>query len=596
MNSSRTSFGEYIISRISSRSRCTLLRRCETMFQSGVPLVPIFFVLNVFLVFPVFFPNLSNMDMFDESIYINIGRHLTEGNLPTYAWNPLVAFLYALAYIPVQTSPYWLIHCSTIGRFALFGLLWLSSHLIAKLISPLSHPLIMIVILLVSPVLTSLLRNPSDALFAAMSGLAFWQFLSFYNNKKIRHLGLSSVFVALAALSRNDGLILFLTFIILSVLLSKPVKRVSTSLAACIIPFAIIVGGYVLLYGLFTGSFKFGTAERAYFAFEQGQEVPYRNLNFCVEGIFEARRLFGTPEENQHSIINAIRRNPKAFLLRVVQKGKKIPLQIFSIYGAGLGLIFFFLAARGIIEIAGKSYMLLCVMLLWPFHLLVYFLTFFRLPYFILPYFVVFSLTTVGLTSMLSNFESRKERYSWFVTLLGIAILAKLVNKPSIFVASLVFLLGLWIIRIIMSKHQNLRAKKLIGLIMILFIALVMRGGYPSPKFRTLGIAPDEKAALFMREHLEPDARVGAFAPGNVWIANMTYVPMWCFRLHCMTSDQGLSAWIVDNNVEVIYVDKALKYFEPSVWALIKRQIAKSLRVAFTSDEGDVQVLLTTQY
>ena len=558
------------------------------------------FVLNVVLVFPVFFPNLSDMNMWDESIYIQSGKQLvTEGILPIYAWNPLVALLYVPSYFLVRASPYWLIHSSTIGRFIVFGLLWLSSYLVAKEISHLSPPPVTAAILLVSPVLTSLLRNPSDALFAAMSAFGFWQVLAFYRTRKVEHLGIASVFVALAALSRNDGLILCLLFVPLGVLLSVPVKRVRLSLAACIVPFVMVVGGYVLLYGASTGSFTLGTARRTYVAFEQGQGAAYWDLysnttrSPFVEGRTEARRLFGTPEENNYSVITAIRRNPRAFLKRVVQIAKRVPGQMRSIYGEGLGLIFFLLAARGVIELAARRlYLLLCVMLLWPAHLFAYFLTFFRHQYFLLPYFVVFSLTSVGLTSMLSNVESRRERYLWAIALLGCALLGIVVDEPFVFQASLVCMLSLWIIWMIMNRYRTIEVAKPMGCILALCVALAMRESYPAPTLRTLGVAPDEKAALFMRDHLEPGARVGAFAPGNVWIANMNHVDISGIR--SMPSEEEFAAWMRERNLKAIYVDKALRDYEPETWALIKQQIGKSLEVAFTSDNGEVHVLRVT--
>lgn len=153
------------------------------------------FILNIVLIYPILFPNLSDIGMFDESLYINSGRVLVEdGNIPEYAWNPLVACLYAITYIPVQKTTFWLIHSCTIGRFILFGLLWLSAYLVAKQLSSLGHPLVMIIFVLVSPALTYLLGNQSDALFAAMSAFALWQVLSFRNEKKIKHLWFASLF------------------------------------------------------------------------------------------------------------------------------------------------------------------------------------------------------------------------------------------------------------------------------------------------------------------------------------------------------------------------------------------------------------------
>jgi len=264
-------------------------------------LIPLLFILNVVLVFPVFFPNLSDIGLWDESIYINSGRGLVDGGLlQRFAWNPLLSFLYGLIYIPIKGTTFWLIHSCTIGRFILFGLMWWSAYLVSKQLIHLSHPFIMIALLIISPALTYLLPNPSDALFTAMSAFALWQVLSFYNEKKLKHVWMASLFVGLSALSRNDGLILFCIFIILVVFLSIPIKRFKTSLVAGVLPFAVLVGGYFVLYGLVSGVFKLGIIERTYIAFEQGQGFAYEYP--VGHGMLDARKFYGTPEENQYSI------------------------------------------------------------------------------------------------------------------------------------------------------------------------------------------------------------------------------------------------------------------------------------------------------
>ena len=87
-------------------------------------IVFVIFLLHVVLVSPVFFPSMSSINAWDESVYINEGRELTHGKLPLFTMNPLVAALYALTYLPVHASPYWLIHSCSMGRVVFFGLLW----------------------------------------------------------------------------------------------------------------------------------------------------------------------------------------------------------------------------------------------------------------------------------------------------------------------------------------------------------------------------------------------------------------------------------------------------------------------------------------
>src|SRR5215475_13784182 len=209
----------------------------------------LFLFLNLLFVFPVFIPNLSDIGGFDEAGYIESGRQLIQGRWPPYGQSPLASFLYALTYLPVQASPYWLIHSCAIGRFVLFVLLWLSAYLVAKQLSRISPPQLMLGLLLVSPVLASLVTNGSHALFAAMSALAFYQFLRFHHTENLKHLLASSGFVGLAALSRaGEGLILFFTLTVAAVLLARASKRSMNLLATCILPFSIIIGIYVTLH------------------------------------------------------------------------------------------------------------------------------------------------------------------------------------------------------------------------------------------------------------------------------------------------------------------------------------------------------------
>lgn len=527
----------------------TLPGGLEVIFRFAVSLV---FILNIILVLPVFFPGLSGLSSFDDAFYINSGRELTEGILPVYAHNPLVSLFYALIYIPVQASPFWLVHNCRIGRFLLFGLLWLSSYLIAKRISHLSPPLIMVGLLLVSPVLPSIITNGSDALFAAMSGFCFWKILSFYYTKNIRHLWIASVFIALAALSRNEGLVLFLIFIPFCILLSGSPGRAGTSLAAWIVPFTIIVGGYVLLYGLTTGNFELGIAKRGYYTFEQGHGQAIRSLPeriVYLEGVPTARRIFGTPEENNYSVVTAVLRNPKVYFKRVIEVAKRIPGVVVSVYGGWLGVVFFILAAWGIIELVKKKlYLLLCILLFWPGYLFLNFLFLYRTNHFLSPYFIVFLLASIGVSSILAG-----------------------------------------------AGNKTIDALKLTGLIFVFCVALLSQVSFyyrlPFDHFRALGTASDEKAAMFMREHLEPGARVGTFEARYAFVAKMTYVPMYT-DLRYITTDQELAAWISGHNLKAIFINEDFRVFEPSLCSLIERQIGKSLEPAFTSDDGDIQVLL----
>ena len=137
------------------------------------------FVFNAVLLYPAFLPSLNQINLWDQARDIDRGRKLVEGVLPAFATNPAVAGLYAFTYLPFARSPEWLVYTDSLARFLLFVLSWVASFAVARKLAPLATPLVMMAFVAISPVVVQLLANGSDALFASLSGLALWQFLSF---------------------------------------------------------------------------------------------------------------------------------------------------------------------------------------------------------------------------------------------------------------------------------------------------------------------------------------------------------------------------------------------------------------------------------
>jgi hypothetical protein len=556
------------------------------------------FAANLILLFPVFFPNLRDITGFAEAAYINNGKRLVEGVMTPFGYSPLSSFLYAATYLPVQGSPYWLIYSCTIGRFLLFGLLWGSSYLVAKTQSALASPFVMIMFLLVSQTLVHLIAHGSHALFAAMSAFALWQVLSFYETKRISHLTTASVFIGLAVLARSgEGLILFLVLLLLLPFLKGGLKTKTAYLSAALLPCAAIVLGYIVAYRLLVGSFDLGMAEYSYFTFEQGHGMAFQseydeNEEFYVLGQMDARRLFGTPQENQYSIATAILRNPKAYLERVPRLIGLIPGYVIIMY-ASLGVVFFLITARGIIElIRRRLYLLLSIFLLWCSYLLVYAVLVFQPRHFLLPYYAVFLLSSVGLTALVDNFHSRKERYLWALALVVLMIIALTVGRAKTFATAGLVLLVFGIAWMTMHRYRTVQPIKAIG-VMLASAPFILGAQYPEPRFRNIGIAADERATLFMRERLPPGAPVGAYQPINPWMANLTYIPMYRSSLPQFRSQEDFGKWMKENRLHAIYADIYLKKLEPAVWQLVQERIGQDLRVGFVSEDENIHVLLT---
>ena len=576
-------------------------RRAELREALRHPSIPLLlYLVNLFLISPAFFLNLSEINPFDESAYINSGRMLLSGSLPNFAGNPLVDVLYALTYLPFRSSPYWLMLSASLGRFILFSLLWLSVYLIATRLSRWANPVIMLGIFLVTPLAVETLRFPSDPLFAALAGLAFWQLLGFHEDLEVRHLWLGSAFLGLAAMARNDGLVLFVIFFGLATFLSLRRVQLRSILAPSLVPFLILVGGYVLLAGAVTGSFELGTTRRTYENFESGQQVIFGGSGESspvVEARLEARRIFGTPAENNYSVFNAIRRNPGVYLTRVSVLAQDLPDRLLRAYGIRFAALLALLAVRGLIELwRRKQFRLLVVFLLWPLYALTGFvITIFRPGHLQFHYYLVFGLAALGLAGLLRNLDDRRERYIWYAVLLGLVLYGLVDNKLAIYYGAAVFLVALWLVYLTLRRYRTLQGLEAILLLILLCAGLIIRGNFPSPKLPALGSEAREQAAVFMAENLTPDTKVAAGSPGVVWLARMDYAAINAADTPRDKNDVEFLDWMIRQDIEAIFVDQSLYNSNPLVWGLIKSQIGEGIERVFSADEGDVQVLIIRQ-
>ncbi|MCZ7583925.1 MAG: hypothetical protein M5R36_11600 [Deltaproteobacteria bacterium] len=112
------------------------------------------------------------MNLWDEAEFIHRGRQLAHGVWPSLAHNPLTAALYT-APAALTRGASWMIDACTAGRFLLFAALWVAVVLIAWELRDRAPPTLTGLVFFLTPVLPDVLRNPSDALFAAASAFAF---------------------------------------------------------------------------------------------------------------------------------------------------------------------------------------------------------------------------------------------------------------------------------------------------------------------------------------------------------------------------------------------------------------------------------------
>lgn len=572
------------------------------------PLAALLLCINLLLVLPALLPTLSEINGWDESAYIYNGELLADkGQLRIFADSPLSSIFYALTYLPFRSSYFWLVYSCRLGRILLFALLWGSTYLVAQPLRRWIAPWLISGLFLVAPFTFSLLSYPSDPLFTGFAALSLWQLLSFFTGAGSKdpgetgrkHLWAASALMGLAAMARNDGLFLFIILVGLVGWLGwrrqRNLRGLLGHLLPVTLPFAAIVVGYVLFYGLRTGSFELGTAQRTYDNFEAGQQSVFAGtgeLNPVIESKIEARRLFGTPQENGNSVFAAIRRNPSAYFQRLKIAVKSLPDLLLHAYGIRFAALFFVLALGGLIELLRqRQYSLLIIFCLWPVHLASGFvITLFREGHLLFPFYVVLALSAIGLTAILTR-QSRRERAVWLAVLLGLALLGFGSNKLAVFYGAGVALLGLgaafWV-----QARLPVGSGLAIPMLILLAAGLIIHGGYPSPSIPTLGADPREQGVVYLVDHFPPDTPVAGGSCGVVWLAKMR-----CFNLTSLDVPTDLSSdkfldWLQVQSVSLIFVDTSLSSTNPRLWELIDPQVGNRLERVFSAGEGDVQVLV----
>ncbi|MBN2381955.1 hypothetical protein JXQ70_03645 [bacterium] len=562
-------------------------------------------MLNALLLLPLFRPNLDLIDKDDETWYINSGRSLVHGYLPDYAHSPLSAFFYALLYLPFEQTDFWLVHMCSVGRFILFVLSWVSFGLICLRFKP-DLAIISLALMFISPVLINMIWNPSDLLFTICAALAFWQTLSFLQTRLQRHVCLASFCIGLSALARSDGLCLCAVFIVF--VLGLRSRSRGYTLMAAILPFSLVLSAYGLIYYLKYDDCRLQIKERTYLAFEQGQGVlyseQYEHGNIFYEGQITARKLYGTPEQNNHSVFRAISRNPKRFLERLARTIRSIPervlvsfgevhgwLSTVNSFGKGLGLIMMLLALRGLISlIEYKHYAQLALIMLWPLHLLPYLLTFFRDNYFLFDYYIVIYLASQGIERVVAAEQHLREKLLWGLILVSLSLYGFSAARPLLSCSTLIFLLGLGLIWLIQKYNRSGQQNILVGPLMVIVLLLCMRGSFPLPNHAAHNLSPSEKSVLFLKQHFSADTKIAGVTSSIILCADMEPVYL-SIELRALTTEQALLDWLQEKQVRAVLLDATLEFEQPELYHLLKNQVGQSFTTVYHDPQACLSII-----
>ena len=555
--------------------QCNFLGRVKKLFthitrnpvDMPMGIVISVFVFSFLLELAHFFPNLTQINVWDEASYIYYGyRLLVHGRWLKLADSPLSSILYAITIIPVINSPDFFVIANAIARILYFVLIFISVSLIARELKPYANPWVMIALLTIVPVATTMFLFPSDVLFASISGLAFWQMLAFYNHRSKKHLWWASGLMGVASLARVEGLILIGVMLIVTLIIILPTPKWYRFVGAILLPFVILVGGYVLFFGLVMGEFDTGMAGRSFYNFESGHDVIYSYTGIfspTVSARLEAREVFGTPEENNNSVFRAISRNPQVYAQRLQNFVPRFNRYAIKAYGNKFTLIFIWLSIRGMVQLVKeKHYPLLLMGVLWFAPLSVAIRnTFIREGYFMMPFFILFSFTSVGLTAMIQNFDDHREKIGMVIGSLFVIVISLLANNTSMLYRGILFILGLVILFLMRFSIDDVKKWQTHAFFLLLAVVLIMRGGYRSPELPRYGRTEMEASVYFLQDNFQVGTNVLSGAPANIWAARMTYFGINSYNIPNFRDQDHFLVWVQSQNIEALYIDRHFPHF-----------------------------------
>ena len=242
-----------------------------------------------------------------------------------------------------------------------------------------------------------------------------------------------------------------------------------------------------------------------------------------------------------------------------------------------------------------KEYKLLAIMLLWPVHLVTgAVITIFRPGHLLFPFYVLLVTASIGLTKLVEDWRSIPTRGLWSTILGALTLYGIVDSKLAITYNAALVLAALWITYWIRQrKSGHAEGARLAGWMVFLVAGVVLRGGFPGFKIRTLGDDPREQALLAMYEFLEEGDLVAAREPGMVLAAEMTPLILASTSVPYELAPQDFMDWMRDQGVVAVYADHIFAS-SPAIWEKIQPNIGNQLERVFVADGGDIQLLLLT--
>jgi hypothetical protein len=546
-------------------------------------------VLNLILVSPNLMPAISQIGPYDEAKYIESGRLLTRLEIRNLSWGPLVAVVYAPLHLILGNHLDWFLLEAWAGRFVLFVLLWLCTLYLARQFEEQVNPYVIVGTLFISTIFLVVVRNQSDALFTSLSALALAKLLSFHRARKIRDVLTGSALVGLSILTRVESILLVAIFLGIILFTGHRHHRIWKLVLASLLPAILLLTAYLLTVWISTGEFSLGIAGKSYDSFEMNQPIPGSAGSVEAQRL-EARRLYGTSEENNGSVLLAILKNPSAFGSRIIHNLKNVPTTYLEYFGKRMGPILVFFACWGLCSVIRKKQLSqMLIMILWSSQALVALGFLMR---HIIPQTSYFPLIlgSIGISYIFGSDVSKREAVIAILFAIALTIYGWLDAKLAFMMVGLMTTFVLILSQLISTQNSKVGISTAVSLLLLLCAGLILRGSFDFPNYSKLGSSPEENAIHYLENELMADSVILVPNPRPAIASKMRSILLSEIPSDIITTND-FKEWLEMENISAIYLD--LRYgISSKLNGLIEKGKGLYLRQGYMTENGEIHVLV----
>jgi len=563
----------------------------EKLKSNEIILVILLFIFNLVLVYSKLMPEFSEINPHDGAKYIESGRMLLIWGPRQLSWGPIVALIYAPVHFLVGQSPDWFMIEAWVGNFLMFSLIWFSFYYLSRQVRHLVSPYIMIALMIVLSVFFPTLKNPSDAVFLFLSAFALGFLIKYSYSKEIKHLWVASTFVALGVFARVETIILLATLAIFGLVIGRKKYPVVKTLIICTVPTISLLIIFIAINMLVFGHPNLGIAEKSYDSLQWNQAAL--TGGDLTQAYAESDLLFGTKEENQGSVIQAILKNPGAIVARVWVNIKNLPDAYLKIFGRVQGFLLLFFCAWGLYELLKRKETLLWILLLaWPLHALIVLI--FLSDHFIPQVsYLFYLLAAIGVYSFYGKGTSLVHKAVLLFLSLGAVTVCILDDRPKLLMALTLFSLSLIIDLVIGTKVVLNNFLRIIPLILLLIIALAFGEPFNYVN-KQIGVSPIELAVKYLSSALPKQSNVLSLVPIPAVAAKMNHYDLGFTRTYEGSSDEFMN-FIQTFEIDAILLNEEDAFYDPKPNEVTTNIINTHPEVfshSYESEDGTINIYL----